>query len=170
MNSFPTDNDEARPGGVGMGELTDPYLRAKVVMLSWLSWLAPSLVLKVRPSSYGEERRARLQSTNNCLFCFSTNCNGYLYHGFFFLGLSALRFAMDRFRLDPAGKSSRTFYRRNDEKKMLFFVCFVLRSLRLPWYLPVDWNQVWECLAIFLKMPSMHWKTVVTLNTRKPVD
>ena len=52
-----------RRGGVGIGELTDPYLRAKVVMLCWLSWLAPSLVLKVRPSSYGEERRGELHSS-----------------------------------------------------------------------------------------------------------
>ena len=58
-----------------------------------------------------------------------------------------LRFTLDRFRLDPAGKSSRTFYRSSDEKKNVV-LCFVLRSLRLP-YLPVDWNQVWECLAIF---------------------
>ena len=64
MNCFSTDNDEARPGGVRTGgELTDPYLRAKVVRLSWLSWLAPSLVVKVTPSGYGEKRRAPTPTT-----------------------------------------------------------------------------------------------------------
>ena len=74
MNCFSTDNDEARPGGVRTGgELTDPYLRAKVVRLCWLSWLAPSLVVKVRPSGCGEESSSTSSSTanNNCLFCLS---------------------------------------------------------------------------------------------------
>ena len=62
MNCLSADNDEARRGGVEIGELRDPYLRAKVVMLSWLSWLPPSLVVKVRPSGYGEERRGEESS------------------------------------------------------------------------------------------------------------
>ena len=75
---------------VGIGELRDPYLRAKVVMLSWLSWLAPSLVVKVSPSGNGEERRGELQPAPRTVsFVWATSCNGKLHHRVFFWGLSA---------------------------------------------------------------------------------
>ena len=40
--------------------------------LCWLSWLPPSLVVKVRPSGCGEESSTTISTANNnCLFCLS---------------------------------------------------------------------------------------------------
>ena len=137
-------------------------------MLGWLSWLAPSLVVKVTPSGYGEKRRAPTPTTVS--FVWATKYyNATLPHWLFSWDF-LLRFALDRFRLDTAGKSSRTFYRRSDEKKSCSL--FVL-----------SWG-VWDCrsavstcwlepsLGMFsniLKMPPMHWKTVVTPTASLPV-
>ena len=144
MNCLSADNDEARRGGVEIGELRDPYLRAKVVTA------VLAVLVGAQFCSQGQTLGLWIgelnSTTNNCLFCLSlqlmlnytTRCISLDF---------LLRFALARFRLDTAGKSTRTFHRRSNEKKNPV-LCLKLRSLRQP-YLPVDWNQVWECLAIF---------------------
>ena len=152
MNCFKTEQTMRRRGEEELElELVSWQIliwEQKSLRLYWLSWLAPSFVVKVRPSGFGLESWTPPPTTVS--FVWATNYNDKLPHCLF-SGDFLLRFALDRFRLDPAGKSSRTFYSDEATRKKscsLFVLCCGAES-ETAYCLPVDWEQVWECLAIF---------------------